>query len=533
MRRPSVSPGARGRRAAIGTALLLAMGALAPAGASAATSGGWSNLGHGASATSAPLNERVLALRPVGSRLYVGGQFTNAGGIAAADRVAVWNGSTWAAVGAGLTNGSVNAIAVDGTNVYVGGAFVNAGGDANADNLAVWNGSAWHAVGGAAMTGPVWALAISGTKLIVGGGFDNANGIAEADAVAAYDLAGGGWSAITNNSGDVTGTVFALAPDGAGGAWVGGYFADVDGIATADYAAHWTGGTTWTDLGGIALDAPVRGLAASGTGVTLVGDFTNAGGIPQADKVARFDGSWSSVGPTAFFPEAGTSLYAVAIDGPRTIVAGNFLNAGGIAQADGVAYFTGTRWLNLGTNAAGTNGPATALRAAAVIGKRVFVGGLDTRIGGGAMNVCAASFLLRQPDGSIKATGSFVGSNRYNTTAASQAVSLSVARGHTGTFTIRIQNDGGVANSMLLKGPGSGAGFTATWRSGTTNITSQVVAGTYAINGLAHGATRTFTLTVRVGAAVHVGVGRSWLLTATSTGGGAPKDAVKATVRAR
>ena len=91
--------------------------------------------------------------------------------------------------------------------------------------------------------------------------------------------AGGGWSAITDGNGDVTGTVFALAPDGAGGAWVGGYFADVDGIPTADYVAHWTGGTTWTDLGGIALNGTVRGLAASGTGVIVAGDFTNAGAI--------------------------------------------------------------------------------------------------------------------------------------------------------------------------------------------------------------------------------------------------------------
>ena len=91
-------------RAGAGAAMLAALALLTPASASAATSGGWSNLGHGATATSAPLNERVLAMTRVGSKLYVGGQFTNAGGIAAADRVAVWNGSAWAAVGAGLTN---------------------------------------------------------------------------------------------------------------------------------------------------------------------------------------------------------------------------------------------------------------------------------------------------------------------------------------------------------------------------------------------------------------------------------------------
>ncbi len=521
-------------RVGAGLAMLAALALLAPSSAIAATSGGWSNLGHGPTATSAPINERVLAVTRVGSKLYVGGQFTNAGGIAAADRVAVWNGSAWAAVGAGLTNGSVNAIAVDGTKVYVGGAFVNAGGDANADNLAVWDGTGWHAVGATSIIGPVWALTIVGGQLIVGGGFRDVNGIAAADGVAAFGLSGGGWSAIADANGDITGTVFALAPDGAGGAWVGGYFADIDGISTADYVAHWTGGTTWTDLGGFALNGTVRALAASGSGVIVAGDFTNAGAVSEADKIARFDGaSWSALGSTSEFGDGAASIYGVATDGPRTIAVGAFLNAGGNPRADGVAIFNGTTWSNLGTNAAGTGGPATSLRVAAVVGKLAYVGGLDTRIGGSARNVCIASFRLRQPDATIRTTGSTLGGNTYNATGSRQSLSLSVRRGATGTFTIRVGNDGGTADTITLKGPGSGGGFTATWTRGTTPISAAVVAGTYTIPNLAPGAQVTITLRVRVGAAVPVGRARSWLLTATSTGGGAPKDAVKATVRAR
>lgn len=46
-------------------------------------------------------------------------------------------GNIWHALGAGL-NGEVNAIAVAGTDVYVGGHFTDAGGVANADRIVRW-----------------------------------------------------------------------------------------------------------------------------------------------------------------------------------------------------------------------------------------------------------------------------------------------------------------------------------------------------------------------------------------------------------
>ena len=55
-----------------------------------------------------------------------GGKFTTAGA-AAANYIAVWNGSTWSPLGSGM-NGEVNALAVLGANLYVGGEFTAAGG---------------------------------------------------------------------------------------------------------------------------------------------------------------------------------------------------------------------------------------------------------------------------------------------------------------------------------------------------------------------------------------------------------------------
>ena len=55
---------------------------------SAATSGGWSNLGHGATATTPPLNGTVETFTSVGTTLYVGGDFIDAGGLPKADHIA-------------------------------------------------------------------------------------------------------------------------------------------------------------------------------------------------------------------------------------------------------------------------------------------------------------------------------------------------------------------------------------------------------------------------------------------------------------
>ena len=54
----------------------------------------WNDLGGG-------LNEWVFDIEVVGSDIYVGGWFTNAGGNPNADYIARWDGSTWNALGSG------------------------------------------------------------------------------------------------------------------------------------------------------------------------------------------------------------------------------------------------------------------------------------------------------------------------------------------------------------------------------------------------------------------------------------------------
>ena len=94
--------------------------------------------------------------------LYIGGSFTTVGGVFA-DNVAKWKGTSWSALGAGVSGSVgriggpfVSALAVSGTNLYVGGGFTNAGG-VPVSSIAQWNGSAWSGVGSG-----VWAPTLLG-----------------------------------------------------------------------------------------------------------------------------------------------------------------------------------------------------------------------------------------------------------------------------------------------------------------------------------------------------------------------------------
>jgi hypothetical protein len=72
------------------------------------------------------VNGAVLALAVSGNDLYVGGDFTTAGGNPA-NRIAKCDGSSWSALGSGM-NGEVRALALSGNGLYAAGSFTTAGG---------------------------------------------------------------------------------------------------------------------------------------------------------------------------------------------------------------------------------------------------------------------------------------------------------------------------------------------------------------------------------------------------------------------
>ena len=395
------------------TLCAVAIGAIATW-ALAAGPGGWDHLGDRGTPGSKSLNLSASALAVTPGALYIGGKFTDAGGIPNADRIATWNGSNWSAVSSSteqIANGEVFALAVTGGKVYAGGTFANAG-NSGADNLAVWDGTSWEPFCTTATEtiGNVKALQVIGPTLYVGGDFQDGAGIDTADYLLACDLATGTPSATTiDPAHPFSGPVKALTATSDGTLYAGGRFVNLENIPAADNVAYLPAGGTWQPMGSsgggptctCALDAYVRGLASDGTNVFVGTEGSNVAGIAQADHVAKWNGSaWSamgsnSAGTNGWFPAA-TNIYGMASSGANVFATGTFQNADGDARADNVAWFDGTNWKPVGSNGAG-NGPWVGEGSAvALVGQLLYAAGNFTSAGGDPQAQSAASFSLTQ-----------------------------------------------------------------------------------------------------------------------------------------
>jgi trimeric autotransporter adhesin len=321
-----------------------------------------------------------------GPALFVGGDFTSAGGTPAMN-IARWDGTSWSALGSGM-DGTVHSLAVfdDGTGpaLYAGGQFTVAGGQA-ANHIAKWDGSIWSSLGTGMSGGVVIETTVhalvgfddgSGPALFAGGNFTVADGL-PASRIAKWD--GSVWSALDAGVDD---EVLALAVVDAAGVptlHVGGRF-DTAGGAPANAIATWDG-AVWSPLGGGLTGAFVRAAAfavfddGSGPALHVGGFFAAAGGL-AAESVAKWDGAtWSALG-------AGVSggilpdVWALAVfddgGGPALYAGGGFTTAGR-TPVDGIARWNGSEWSAL------DNEPGLDLLALTVFddgdGPALFAGG--------------------------------------------------------------------------------------------------------------------------------------------------------------
>jgi hypothetical protein len=177
----------------------------------------WSAVGEGVTGP-------VYAIAIDGSDIYVGGNFSQAGIstlVIPAKNLAKWNGSSWSNFGSGLdydvapNNSQVRAILpAPGDWVYVGGAFSRAGGNVAA-NVAVWDGASWSAMG-AGMSGTVNALTYLGAQVVAGG-----------PQIRAWNSASGTWNPLVGANGlptEIEGIVHCFELGYGGTLFVGGNF---------------------------------------------------------------------------------------------------------------------------------------------------------------------------------------------------------------------------------------------------------------------------------------------------------------------
>ena len=344
----------------------------------------WHSLGTG---TANGVNDAVNALTVFNNELYVGGRFTTAGG-GAAPYLARWNGTAWNPLSQPIDWAApigITALAAQGNSLYVGGAFSVTTAQGSANNVARWDGTAWAALGTSSVNGQlVTALAVSGTDLYVGGDFTTADG-ASANKIARWD--GSAWHSLGTSTANGLGsnsTVYALAAVGSN-VYVGGSFTSAAGVPVQDIA-HWDG-TAWHALGGssgLSLTGTVLAIAFDGTTLYAGGFINTTNGTPVGG-IARWDGStWASLGPAAT-PGVNSHIRALHLDGAQLYAGGGFSAAGG-TTADNVAVWNGSTWGALPTGATnglsgrvGNNTPS--LNAVAIAGSDVYVGGSFARAG--------------------------------------------------------------------------------------------------------------------------------------------------------
>ena len=347
-----------------------------------------------------------------GAALYLGGDFSVAGGVEAFD-IAKWDGAAWSPVGGGVVEVDANSWVPDllvfddgsgaGPALYVSGRFELAG-EVEAHNIARWDGAEWTPLGaGLGSTGMAMTGLNDGTPgaILFAGGFFQEAGEVDAERVAAWS--GAAWSAVTRPPAfSHTSAVLhdlKVFDDGLGEApalYVAGVLGEAGGVQSRGVARY--DGHSWSSPdGGVGGGTViVRALEVfddgSGPGLYVGGAFETAGNDEiAAGNIARWDGrQWSPLGGGVAGIGINEGVTALsASDGgfggaPALYVGGAFTEVDGIA-ANLVARWDGQAWSALGSGIDPCDSSVLAVLVVdqpSAIGPAMYVGGNFHEAGG-------------------------------------------------------------------------------------------------------------------------------------------------------
>ena len=338
--------------------------------------------------------------------LYIGGNFSDAGGVANTKGIAKWNieTNTWSALNDTICpTSSVNDIVMIGDSLYMSGRFWKIG-ETEYKGLASYSpaDNSWHQIG----TTTHWSFSINdletdGTKLYLGGEFPDINGDTDIKYLATYDPSTGIFEPvgpvgeIENGDGGVSdifltdtalyaagwvifgpsedqhpgfgklkdGTWESVAPlfdtieDEFGGSTIAvkgdgklytcSTFDNADGEENFRYFGEYKD-EEWTimhDTNGLGFNKNVSSVFVKDDVLYVGGDFTNALGNHNADYFVYWNGTtWAPMGGT---PLNGSVTNVIFVE-DELYIAGLFKDAGGDPNADHIAHWNGTDWESLG-----------------------------------------------------------------------------------------------------------------------------------------------------------------------------------------
>lgn len=322
----------------------------------------------------------VQSLALAGNALYVGGTFTRLGvGSTAAVRTnfAAVNAANGAVLGlAPNPTGPVTAIAVFGSRLFIGGAFTQISGESRTNLAAI------DAVSGAVTewdprpSGRVNSLQYAENELLVGGSFASISGVARQN-LARVDP-------FTDTVSD-----WAPNPDGPVNAvlragtriYVGGSFTNISGQPRRGFSS--LDPVTAANGFDFGMDGDARTIVSNGSRVYIGGQFSQFGGNPRANAAAielvndNLSATWSS--------EIGGAINAMAATTNLVYVGGVFNSIGGERRSGLAALdeFTGQilPW-NPNLRSEGTNESAGQVFSMIYSEQRIYAGGEFTKAGG-------------------------------------------------------------------------------------------------------------------------------------------------------
>jgi hypothetical protein len=258
--------------------------------------------------------------------------------------------------------------------------------------------------------GNIWAVCVASNKSVYfGGNYDgiNNNVPAGGDFIIRWDPTDESLNLLVGAS-DVNGAVTVISEGPDGKIYLGGAFTSVNGEGTADYiVAYDPVADTWSSLAdpdtGTAAITQVLALAWDSAGNLYVGgDFLNFGGVANADYFAKWDGtSWTAIG------SGGSGVvYAVALDSDDNIyIGGSFLNWAADDNADKWAWWNGSAWAAVDDIALGDTVHALIFSPDDVL----YVGGVFANAG----SVAAADRIFTWNGSAVEALGAGMNDTVY------------------------------------------------------------------------------------------------------------------------
>lgn len=335
----------------------------------------WSQLGSG-------VNSDIHALAVFDEpgaappALFASGGFVTAGGLSAS-HIARWDGTAWSDVGGGAS-GDVTALTTfdpDGAGprasvLAVAGNFTTvAGGTVSASHVAIWDGVSWSALGAGVNSGLYFALASfdrdgagpNSPMLVVGGDFSMA-GTGGASNIAGWDDASQSWSAIGSGTNNRVRALLAVDPGSVAPSptlFAGGDFTTAGGVPS-NHLGAWSECGTWSTFctAGTTVHGCVPWISASGTPSSSSPSGFNilVNSVEGQRNGLLFYGSYQMSNPPPWAPNS-TSFLCIASPTQRMTL----LNSGGTAgQCNGVLQLDFNAWITANPWALGS--PFTPLQ---------------------------------------------------------------------------------------------------------------------------------------------------------------------------